>query len=169
MAEYYVGEIRMFAGTFAPRNWALCDGSTLTINNNQLLFAVIGTTYGGDGVTNFKLPDLRGRVPIHRNGTYPLGTAQGTETVALNANELPAHTHQVTASAANASLSTPASNTWGTNTNKIFNTSNPLPTLVSLSSQAVSVSGQSSPHDNIMPSQVVSYIIALQGIFPSSN
>lgn len=169
MADYYVGEIRMFAGNYAPENWALCDGSTLSIAQNELLYAVIGTTYGGDSVSNFKLPDLRGRVPIHRTNSLPLGTMQGAETVSLSATELPSHTHQVIANPINATLASPSSNMWGNNTNKIYTSSNPLPTLTSLSSQAVSSNGQSLAHNNMMPSQVISFIIALQGIFPSSD
>lgn len=169
MAEYYVGEIRMFAGNYAPANWNFCDGSTLLIDQNQLLYAVIGTTYGGDGITNFKVPDLRGRVPIHRTNTLPLGTMQGTETVSLVSSELPSHTHQVIANSVNGTLAVPSSNTWGNNTNKIYTSSNPLPSLTPLSTNAVTISGQSIAHNNLMPSEVISFIIALQGIFPSSD
>jgi len=169
MSDQYIGEIRMFSGNFAPAGWAFCDGSRISIADNQLLFALIGTTYGGDGQTYYNLPDLRGRLPIHRATNYPLGQMGGVEQVTLVESQLPMHTHPVYAnnSSAATTSSSPAGQTWGYSggiTN--YQTSNPD---VTMSPNSLTSVGGNQPHNNMMPSLAVSYIIALQGIFPSQS
>lgn len=172
----YLGEIKMFAGNFAPTGWALCDGQLLPIAQNQALFALLGTTYGGDGITTFALPDLRGRVPIHAGtGTglsaRQLGEMGGQESVVLTTQQLPSHTHTATI-AADSTVSTtdspqralPARNaastpSYGTSANS---------TLAS-TAVAVGSTGGGQAHPNMQPYTCVYFIIALQGIFPSRN
>jgi len=169
MSTPYIGEIRIFAGNFAPVDWALCDGSLLAIAQYSALFNLIGTTYGGDGVSTFALPDLRGRVPIHqgtdRQGfTYVLGQPGGVETVTLSTAQLPSHTH---AAAANDGTSGTPMDYWSGWTGGQYSVSAPAQTM---SPAAVSNStGGSSPHDNMIPFQVINFIIALYGIYPSQS
>src|SRR5690606_20667620 len=113
--EPYIGEIRMFAGNYAPQNWALCNGATLSIAEYQELFSLIGTTYGGDGQTTFNLPDFRGRIPVHTSSNYPLGQKSGTENVTLLTDQLPAHTHTAFANSDQtaATSNVPTNNFWG--------------------------------------------------------
>lgn len=166
MAESFIGEIRMFGGNFAPQGWAFCSGQLLQIAQYDALFSLIGTTFGGDGQTTFALPDLRGRIPIHRSGTHQQGEAAGMETVPLNANHLPPHSHPLFAttdaaadsSPANKVLAKPAGNIYGAPTN-----------LVSMAANAVSTTGQAQPHDNMQPYLCVSFIISLEGIYPPQN
>jgi len=169
MSDSYLGEIRMFAGNFAPLGWALCDGQLLDISGNEALYALLGTTYGGDGISNFALPDLRGRLPIHMTGNYSLGSKGGSETVTLKGDELPVHTHNpvtmqntnTTDSPANAQWSASApfySNGKDAGGNKI--------TPVSMNGQVLLSMGGGQAHENMMPSLTVSFIIALQGAFP---
>ncbi|MFD2563995.1 MULTISPECIES: phage tail protein [Aquimarina] len=183
--EGTIGEIRMFAGNFAPRTWAFCDGQLLAINSNQALFSILGTTYGGDGRTTFGLPDLRGRVPISPGngpGLTPrnLGQRSGTETNVLTTNQLPAHSHtgSVKVSSANATESTPTANgsvaTPGTGSGRSFsptlgfNAATPDVTLNSQSVQTTNTGGNQSVN-NMQPWLGIYYIICLQGIFPSRN
>lgn len=169
----FIGQIIMFAGNFAPQGWAFCDGQLLAIQQNQALFAILGTTYGGNGQTNFALPDLRGRVAVHPGqgpglSNYALGQSAGSENVTLNVTQMPGHSH---AFAPGCSSDPPGSNTpvncvpalndsvqnYGTEANASQRPSN---------SSAV---GGSQPHDNIQPYNCVNFIIALQGIFPSRS
>ena len=172
MSEPYVGEIRMFGGNFAPQGWAFCGGQQLPIAEYDVLFNLIGTTYGGDGQTTFNLPDLRGRVPIHqgtaRSGTnYPLGLTGGAELVTLSSQTIPAHTHPLSASTVIAQQSTP--------TNNVLANSQGLPPYIqedpdnSLGPQAMSSAGGSQPHENRQPFLGINFIISLFGIFPSQN
>ncbi|GAA4712467.1 phage tail protein [Brevibacillus fulvus] len=168
--EPYVGEIRMFAGNFAPVGWAICDGSLLAIAEYSELFALIGTTYGGDGQTSFALPDLRGRLPVHQ-GENPetqtvhlLGEMGGTEQVTLTVAQLPAHTHQPVA-ASPASQTSPEGAFWAAGPN-FFTTEAPN---AEMDPAAISSFGGNQPHDNIMPYGTVSFIIALFGIFPTTE
>lgn len=173
MSDYTVGEIRMFAGSYAPEDWALCDGQTLRINDYQLLYAVIGTTYGGDGVNDFKLPDMRGRVPIGMGTStsginYPIGQAGGTETVTLTGENLPAHTHAVNVQSAPGSVGVPTNAVWAAAPQAEFGTAG---AMVSMSDKAISaeggtVQGGVAPHDNMMPFKALSFIIALTGLYP---
>lgn len=168
----YIGEIRMFAGNFAPTAWAFCDGSILQISQYDTLFALIGTTYGGDGVNTFALPDLRGRLPIHQ-GTGPglsfrsLAEAGGVETVTLLPGEMPAHTHALVASTSTATQTTPAGNVLAQPASgQLYLADTPT---VSLNPASVGSAGGNQPHDNLGPFLCINFIIALYGIFPPRN
>lgn len=169
MSEPYVGQILAVGFNFAPVGWAFCDGSLLSIADNTVLFTLIGTTYGGDGVNTFALPDMRGRVPIHQGTGFVSGQRAGTETVTLAATQVPVHTHALQASGLAGSTNTPTSAT------NLATTSTPVPiyaapgTNVALAPQAIGAAGGSQPHDNLQPLVVVNYIIALFGVFPSQN
>jgi microcystin-dependent protein len=167
MAEPYIGEIRMFAGNFAPADWMFCDGQLLPISENEALFALIGTTYGGDGQTTFALPDLRGRVPVHQAaalGTRTIGETGGVENVTLTIAQMPAHSHAMRASSAVANLATPQNNVTGQAAAKLYRGGSPS---VSLPPQSLAVAGGVQPHENFQPYLCVSFIIAVFGIFPS--
>lgn len=169
MSDPFIGEIKLLAynnSDRVPRGWALCNGQLLPINQNQALFSILGTVYGGDGITSFALPDLRGRVPVHVSGTFPLGTAQGEDKHTLTINEMPMHTHQVSASNATASVSDIGSTTWAAPASPAYN---PPGTLVQMSQAAMTVAGESQAHSNMQPYQTVAFCIAIQGIFPSRN
>jgi microcystin-dependent protein len=154
----------MVSFVFAPRGWALCSGQVLAIAQNQALFSLLGTTYGGNGQTTFALPDLRGRVPLHF-GTGTLGEAAGTETHTLLATELPTHTHTVVASSNAADSVSPAGAFW-TNAGQTNFAGTANGTMAANSVQVV---GGSQPHNNLSPYLTVNFIIALQGVFPSRN
>lgn len=169
--DQYIGEIRMFAGNFPPQGWAFCNGQLLSISENDVLFALIGTTYGGDGQTTFALPDLRGRIPLHRGtnpatgSSYQMGQKGGAETVALAATELSAHTHAVLASSATGEASSPENNLWAKNYSQ-FSTGNPDGVM---SPAIIQGAGGSMPHDNMMPFIAINFIIALEGLWPNQN
>jgi microcystin-dependent protein len=175
----YVGEIRLFAGNFAPQGWNFCDGSLVSISENPVLYQLIGTTYGGDGVNTYALPDLRSRVPLHQGtapggASYVIGQRGGVEAVTLTGPQIPSHTHQVQA-AATGTASTPA------NTLILSSQSSPDPnsppayaapnasTLVQLSPAAVANQGGGQPHDNMQPYLALNFIISLFGVFPSQG
>ena len=170
MAQPYVGEIRMFAGTFAPAGWMFCAGQLLPISENETLFNLIGTTYGGDGQSTFALPDLRGRVPVHQGtgaqSSFPIGQLGGVETVTLTTAQMPAHSHPMLASSAISTLATPQNNVTGQAAAKLYHAGNPS---VFLNPQSVTTTGGSQPHDNFQPYLCVSFIISLFGIFPSQS
>ena len=166
MTEPFLSEIRLMSFNFPPKGWALCNGQTMPINQNQALFALLGTTYGGNGVTTFALPDLRGRVPIHWGNGHNLGEAAGTETVTINTATMPAHTHQVRVStAATNGTIAPANNYLG-GANNAYRSSG---TATSLVPETIGVTGGSQPHENRQPFLTISFCIALQGIFPSQT
>jgi microcystin-dependent protein len=168
MSEAFIGEIRMFGGTFAPMDWAFCNGQLLPINQYDALFALVGTTYGGDGTTNFALPDLRGRLPVHQGNGHTIGQMAGAETVTLAANQIPAHTHAVLAKAAAGDQNSPANTVWAAAPSARYSANPPsLAMKSSLVGNAGSVQPQ--PHDNIMPFLAVNFIIALAGIFPTRD
>lgn len=173
MSNPFIGEIRLFGGNFAPVGWAFCSGQTLPISQNDALFALIGTTYGGDGVTTFNLPNLQSRVPIHQGqgpglANYVMGQAAGVEQVTLTTSNMPAHTHGVTGDSATGTANSPAGNVWANSTGaKQFTPSAPNTTMNPAAIGGASGGGQ--PHDNMVPFLVVSFIIALEGIFPSRN
>lgn len=165
MSVPYVGEIRMFAGNFAPNGWLFCQGQILQIDEYDTLFVLIGTTYGGDGVTTFALPDLQSRVPVHQGSGYPLGAAGGVETVTLTQNQLPVHSHPLGASAA-ASSTTPSGNVWAQWADMAYTSAQPT---VPMSAAALIPAGGSQPHDNMPPYLAVNFIISLFGIYPSPS
>jgi microcystin-dependent protein len=176
MSTPYIGEIRMFAfGTRgAPNNWQACDGSLLPISEYDALFALIGTTYGGDGQTTFAVPDLRGRLPIHQGtgpglSTYVIGQMSGTETVTVLPTQMPAHTHTLVATTGAASSLTPGTALLpGSVSGDSFYVSDISgATQVAMSAQSTSLGGGSQPHDNTMPTLTVQFAIATFGIFPS--
>lgn len=168
MSEPFVGEIRMFAGTFAPRGWAFCDGQLMAISENDALFSLVGTIYGGDGRNTFGLPDLRGRLPVHQDSTYRIGEKAGREEVTLSAAELPAHTHALAAIGDQpGNQSSPA----GALPAQSFNV---VPFLADapggdFNAAAVTTVGGSQPHSNVQPFQCVHFIISLFGIYPSRS
>ena len=166
MSEPYIGEIRMFAGNFAPVGWNFCDGSVLPISDYTALFNLIGTTYGGDGQTTFALPDLRGRLPIHQGSGFVLGGNGGVEQVTLTVPQIPAHTHVATAQSAGGSSSSPAGGVWaGSNANQ-YSSNNSNATM---KAGDIGATGGSQPHNNLMPYLCVNFIISLFGIYPSQG
>lgn len=167
MAQPYVGEIRMFAGNFAPAGWMFCEGQLLPISENETLFNLIGTTYGGDGQSTFALPDLRGRLPIHFGGGFVLAETGGAEEITLTVNQIPLHTHPMPGSSGAATTSDPTTNILATAplaTTFPYGTDAPL---TALSPKAVGPTGGSQPHSNFQPYLCVDFIISLFGIFPS--
>lgn len=169
MSIPYLGEIRMFAGNFPPRGWALCNGQIMPINQNTALFSLLGTTYGGDGKTTFALPDLRGRVPVHfgsHNGYVSLGQSAGEEAHTLHIQELPAHTHQVNVASTNATDISPKDHVWAKKENSYGEMQFPAS---SMHAAAISNTGGYQPHNNMQPYLVTNFIIALDGVFPSHN
>jgi len=170
MSEPFVGEIRMFAGNFAPRGWALCDGQLLAVSQNDALFSLFGTIYGGDGRTTFGLPDIRGRIPMHA-GSGPglssrrLGAKSGSEKVTLKTNQLPSHTHQLTGNSTDATDKTPTDKVVAKiSGGSLYNNGG---NALSLSSKSVTPVGESKSHTNLMPAICINYIVALFGIYPS--
>lgn len=165
MAEPFLSEIRIMSFVFAPQGWALCNGQLLPINQNQALFSLLGTTFGGDGRVNFALPDLRGRIPIHVGQGHSLGERGGEQAHTLNISEMPTHTHVVNASAGAASTPIPTGNLFGTSNNLYANPTD----LVAIHPATISSIGGSQAHLNMQPFLTLSFCIALQGIFPSPN
>jgi len=170
MAQPFVGEIRIFAGNFAPLGWMFCEGQILSISQYSVLFQLIGTTYGGDGESTFALPDLRGRFPAHQGNGFVVGQNAGTETVTLLTGQLPAHYHGAVASGGGNVVS-PQNAVWSTDPygNTAAYASPPSGTLPTMNSNAIGNTGGSQPHDNRQPYLAVSFIISLFGIFPSQN
>jgi microcystin-dependent protein len=165
MAQPYVGEIRMFAGNFAPAGWMFCEGQLLPISENETLFQLIGTTYGGDGQSTFALPDLRGRLPIHQGNGFQLAGTGGAEEVTLTTSQIPAHSHPLLATATVANDRTPTANVPAqTGTFDGFQSSAPN---FSMGAAAIGTVGGSQPHTNFQPYLCVDFIISLFGIFPS--
>jgi microcystin-dependent protein len=165
MSEPFLSEIKIVSFNFPPKGWAFCNGQFLPINQNQALFALLGTTYGGNGQTTFALPNLRGRVPIHF-GTHDLGEAAGSTSVTVNIQQLATHMHVLQASPNSASTSSDPTNNFLAPINGGYSGPSSLTTL---EPSSVSSVGGSQPHNNMMPYLVLNFIIALQGIFPSQN
>jgi len=172
MPEPYVGEIRMFGGNFAPAGWMFCQGQTLPISENDVLFQLIGTTYGGDGEETFNLPNLASRVPIHMGQspsgvTYQLGEMAGTEQETLTIQQIPNHTHPMIGSTNPASSQTPAANVIGKSTQvDLFINAQPQDAL---NANAITPTGGSQPHENTQPFLCIQFIISLFGVFPSQT
>ena len=169
MSSPFIGEIRLFGGNFAPVGWAFCNGALIPISENDALFNLIGTTYGGDGQSTFALPDLQGRLPMHMGtgaglSSHTIGEQGGVEAVTLTTNQIPAHSHAPLSVSGNGNQSTPQNGVWAGVTTSIY-TSNPpnTPFNASLGGAA----GGSQPHENLMPFLAISFIISLFGVFPS--
>ncbi len=174
MSTPFIGEIKMFAGTFAPRGYALCDGQLLAVSQNDALFSLLGTTYGGDGRTTFGLPDLRGRVPIHAGsgpGLTPrhLGVKTGAENVTLTTQQIPSHTHTLTASTAAGGESSPNNAQPAQSTSAVYLKDPIAMAVVDLDNPSIAPVGGSQQHTNMQPFQCINFIIALQGIYPSRS
>jgi microcystin-dependent protein len=167
MAEPFLGEIRLFSGNFPPRGWALCDGSLLPINQNQALYSLLGTTYGGNGQTTFALPDLRGRVPVHPGNGVTLGQNSGEEAHTLTEAEMPLHTHTVSGSNSTGTSRNPDGGSWAI-TGETTLAYNQTPN-VGMNRQSLSEAGGSQPHTNMQPYIVLNFCIAIEGIYPSRN
>lgn len=165
MAEPFLGEIRIMSFVFAPKGWALCNGQFLPINQNQALFSLLGTTFGGNGQTTFALPDNRGRTPIHVGSGHTLGERAGEQAHTLSIAEIPTHTHAVHASSAAATTPVPTSSVLAP-ANNLYSAST---ALVALGASSVTNTGGSQAHLNMQPFLTLSFCIALQGIFPSPN
>jgi microcystin-dependent protein len=165
MSNPYVGEIRIFAGNFAPAGWALCQGQLLPISEYETLFNLIGTTYGGDGQSTFQLPDLRGRLPIHQGSGFTLAQTGGAETVTLTTQTIPAHTHTVLATTNSNTASLPGGNLLAAGPD-IYDVNKPGDATMA---PAISFVGGSQPHENFQPYLCVNFILSLFGIFPSPS
>ena len=167
MSEPFLAEIRIVGFNFAPRGWAFCDGQILPINQNQSLYSLLGTNYGGDGRTSFALPDLRSRTPIHRSDGHPLAQKSGAETVTLTAAEIAAHTHAAKASSSPGNSPVPVGGVLGEVAN-IYRDPEAA-TMTALRSGTVTNAGGGQGHDNMQPFTTLSFCIALRGLFPSRN
>jgi len=174
MAEPFLSEMRMFGFGWAPRGWATCDGQILPINQNQSLFSLLGTTFGGDGRTSFALPDMRSRVPVHGHGNH-FGAQGGVESVSLTPGEMAAHTHAMNATTSNGNSKDFAGNIAAagfdsrTGKEQPVNMYGPATNLISLNAESVTLNGSGLSHENMQPSTVVNFCIALSGLFPSRN
>jgi microcystin-dependent protein len=167
MSTPYIGEIRIFAGNFAPVGWLLCQGQLLPISQYDVLFNLIGTTYGGDGQNTFAVPNLASRVPYHQGSGYALGQLAGTEQVTLTQQQLPVHTHTANANTPNADQAGPAGNVWGAGTLTAYTADQTA--NATMSPAALTLAGGSQPHDNMPPFLCLNFIIATEGIYPSPN
>ena len=171
MSSPYVGEIRMFAGNFAPVGWMLCQGQTLPISQYTTLFQLIGTTYGGDGVSTFNLPNLSSRVPMHQGtgpfgNSYVLGQMAGEESVTLITQQIPSHTHTMLCTASSSNSPAPAGAFCGATGSSAYAAAAPN---ASMNVASVSSTGNNQPHDNVMPYLAINFIISLFGVFPSQT
>jgi microcystin-dependent protein len=164
MGTPYVGEIRMFAGNFAPAGWALCQGQILAISENDVLFTLIGTTYGGDGQTTFALPDLQSRVPVHVGPGFVQGQIAGVESVTLTTSQIPAHSHVPLCNSGAGTNASPQNDVWAALDSNIY--SDVAPSVI-MAPSALGSTGGSQPHDNMVPFLVINFIISLFGVFPS--
>ena len=169
MAQPYVGEIRMFAGNFAPAGWMFCEGQLLPISEYETLFNLIGTTYGGDGQSTFALPDLRGRLPLHQGNGFTLAETGGAEEITLTVNQIPAHTHALLATGNNAAGVAPATQVFAASSEVTVSPYGSDAPQITVSPQMVGSTGGSQPHSNFQPYLCVDFIISLFGIFPSQT
>ena len=168
MSEPFLSEIKLVSFAFPPKGWALCNGQLLPINQNQALFSLLGTTYGGNGTTNFALPDLQGRVPIHRSNTYPEGAKAGEEQVTLTQSMMPMHAHLLLATTTAGDKKAPLSTLAASSVATDFYYSPPT-SVVQLNSASLGMVGSGQPHPNMQPYLVLNYSIATIGIYPSRN
>jgi microcystin-dependent protein len=166
VSQPFIGEVRIASFNFAPRGWALCNGQLLPINQNAALFSLLGTTYGGNGTTNFQLPNLQGRTPISFSNSYPLGNSGGEENHTLLSTEIPQHNHSLNVSGNAATSAIPTGRMLASSGQNIYA---PASAGGTLNPQSVGSAGGSQAHSNVQPFLVLNFIIALQGIFPSQN
>lgn len=166
MSEPFLGEIKIVAFNFAPKGWALCNGQTLAIQQNQALFSLFGTMYGGNGQTTFGLPNLQGRAPVHFGSNITLGQVGGEESHTLNINEMAAHTHFPSGNSGDPNAGSAGGNTWAANAANPYSSSAPN---VTMSPTTITATGGSQPHNNMQPYLVLNFIVALQGLFPSRS
>lgn len=169
MSQPYIGEIRMVGFNFPPAGWASCNGQLMDIAQNDTLFTLIGTTYGGDGQNTFALPNLSGRIPIHMGtgpglSTYTIGQSAGVETVTLLSNQIPSHSHLPMSQSNNGTLGSPQNGIWAGSTNSLYTTNTPN---VPMRNGLIGAAGGNQPHDNMMPFVAINFIISLFGIFPT--
>lgn len=178
MSEPFIGEIRIFGGNYAPKDWAFCDGQIMKITDNTTLYAVIGTTYGGDGRVTFALPDLRAKAPMHPGRGYGLttrilGQRGGTNNISLTKDQIPAHSHTMKAESASGTTVQPQNNSLakpgGRGTTNVYHTTLNPGNSVFLAEKALQTTGANQPHDNMQPCLVLNFIISLEGLFPSRN
>jgi len=176
MSDSFIGEIKMFAATFSPRQWAFCNGAIMAVSQNESLFALIGATYGGDGRSSFGLPEMRGRIPVHYGqgpglSAYPIGMRRGLEEVVLSADQLPSHTHALQASNNRATSKNPNGNVFAASpvNETMYIEGQTTGAPQALNEAAVDTSGSNDGHMNIMPYTAIQFIICLEGIFPSRN
>ena len=166
MGSPYIGEIRMTGFNFAPVNWAFCNGQLISISENSTLFNLIGTTYGGDGVNTFALPNLQCRIPIHQGNSAVIGQIAGTETVTLTTGQLPVHSHPLAANSGTGSQPSPAG---GVSAGSILDQFSTTPPTHAMDASTTLATGGSQPHDNLPPFLVINFIISLYGIYPSQG
>jgi microcystin-dependent protein len=166
MSSPFIGEIRMFAGNFAPVGWAFCNGALMPISENDALFNLIGTTYGGDGQSTFALPNLQSRVPVHVGPGFVLAQAAGVESVTLTVNQIPAHSHVPLSQANPGTQSSPANGFWAKSSLDAYSANAPT---AAMANTAIGSAGGSQPHDNMIPFLVINFILSLFGIFPSQT
>ncbi|MDE2595703.1 MAG: phage tail protein [Sphingomonadales bacterium] len=169
MTTPFVGEIKMVAFNFPPKGWAFCDGQLLPISQNQALFSLVGTFYGGNGTTNFALPDMRSRVPVHQAAAYPIGAGGGVENVTLQSTQMPQHTHPLNGTSGTATKRPPAGKTFAADTASQADFYTAPANLLALNPQSVTTAGSNQPHSNLQPYLAIGFCIALQGMFPSRN
>jgi microcystin-dependent protein len=165
MSTPYIGEIRIFAGNFAPLGWLFCQGQLLPIDQYDVLFNLIGTTYGGDGQSTFALPNLASRIPYHQGSGYTLGQLAGVESVTLNSNQMPVHTHQPVAAAV-ATTPSPNGGYWASYANMEYTATTPA---APMANNALNFAGGNQPHDNMLPYLCLNFILATEGIYPSPS
>jgi len=169
MSTPFLGEIKLVSFAFPPKGWALCSGQILPINQNQALFSLLGTNYGGDGRTTFRLPDLRGRAPMHMGNGVALGELAGTEAVTLVASQMPPHTHGLTGTSDLANAAVPGGAQPAAKPRGGINRYAPSGSNTAMAPTAIAAKGGTQPHNNMQPYAVLNWVIALQGIFPSRN
>jgi microcystin-dependent protein len=166
MSTPFLSEIKIVSFNFPPKGWAFCNGQTLSIQQNAALFSLLGTTYGGNGVSTFQLPNLQGLMPVHQGSGFTLGQVGGAQNVTLIVSQMPLHTHQANGTTSSPSSGSPGNNLWCQNSVNTYSDQNPG---VAMAAASIGNAGGSQPHNNMSPYLVLNFVIALQGIYPSRN